>query len=148
MTLEQRLFDCHKRLKLLVVCSSGLAHRHGFLNYRTFLMTSTITVTLLSGFVSCAIASGAITEQISSDAISTKLNSARTAPSQPAPTKSWERSTLRIPLPTTATNLKFSEDGERLFTSGATEQSAELWSVTTGNRISAFPAKSGFALCF
>jgi len=97
--------------------------------------------------IQLAIASGAITEQISSGAISAKPNSARTAPSQPAPTKSWERPTLRIPLPTTATKLKFSGDGERLFTNGATEQSAELWSLTTGNRISAFPAKSGFALC-
>jgi WD40 repeat protein len=119
-------------------------------------MKSTITAALLSGFVSCAIAPHAIcaspprfaiAEQIPSSVISAKPNSAKTAPDRPAPTKSWSRPTLRISLPTTATELKFSGDGETLFTNGATGQSAELWSLTTGNRISAFPAKSGFALC-
>lgn len=146
-------------------------------------MKSTITVALLSGFVSCVRSSGVIAQQIprqmpilfvggfdhlkdehtsrgdrsrptfggiigtNRSAISAKPNSAKTAPSQPAPTKSWERPTLRISLPTTATKLKFSGDGETLFTNGATEQSAELWSLTTGNRISAFPAKSGLAFC-
>ena len=105
-----------------------------------------ITVALLSGFVSCAIAPSAIAKQISSGAISVKPN-AKTAASGPVPTKSWSRPTLRISLPTTATKLKFSKDGETLFTNGATGESAELWSLTTGEQISAFRAKPGFGLC-
>ncbi|KJH73507.1 hypothetical protein UH38_01700 [Aliterella atlantica CENA595] len=50
-------------------------------------------------------------------------------------------------MPTNATKFKFSADGETLLTNGANEQSAELWSLTTGKQIYAFPAKSGFALC-
>ncbi len=100
-------------------------------------MKSTIAVAWVSGVVSCAIASSAIAQQIPNGAIRATPNS----------TKSWERPTLRVSLPTTATKFKFSGDGETLLTNGATEQSAELWSLTTGKRISAFPAKAGFAFC-
>lgn len=65
----------------------------------------------------------------------------------PTPVKSWTRPTLRITLPTRATQLKFSHNGDRLLTNGATEQSVELWDLTTGKRLSAFSAKAGFAIC-
>lgn len=68
------------------------------------------------------------------------------ASSQLASTKSWLHPTLRLSLPTTATKFKFSSDGETLFTNGTTEQSAELWNLTTGKQ-STLPTKSGFVLC-
>lgn len=120
---------------------------NGCPNYRTFLMTSTTTTALLSGFVSCMFATGTIAQQIPSGLASVKPSSPKAAPSQPAPPKSWERSVVRMSLPMRPTQLKFSEDGETLFTNGATEQSAELWSLTTGKRLSAFPAKPGFTFC-
>lgn len=61
--------------------------------------------------------------------------------------KSWEQPSLRVKLPTSATHLKFSPDGENLLMTDTTRQSAELWNLTTGKRQSSFPAKAGFAFC-
>ncbi|WP_144405600.1 WD40 repeat domain-containing protein [Aliterella atlantica] len=109
-------------------------------------MKSIVTVVLLSG-VTCAASLKAIAQQIPSRAINTQSKVSSIALSASALAKSWERPTLRISLPTNATKFKFSADGETLLTNGANEQSAELWSLTTGKQIYAFPAKSGFALC-
>ncbi|MBD1865508.1 MULTISPECIES: WD40 repeat domain-containing protein [Trichocoleus] len=100
-------------------------------------MKSTIALAWVSGVVSCAIASSAPAQQIPNAVPRATPNS----------TKSWERPTLRVSLPTSATQLEFSADGETLLTDGATKQSAELWSLKTGQRISTFPAKAGFAFC-
>ncbi|MBD1846744.1 hypothetical protein H6F89_25705 [Cyanobacteria bacterium FACHB-63] len=61
--------------------------------------------------------------------------------------KSWDRPTLRLTLPATATQVRFSQDGEHLLTTDATRQTAELWSLTTGQKQSTVPAKAGFAFC-
>ncbi len=89
----------------------------------------------------------AIAQQIPNSARNAQPKVSSIALSKPALAKSWERPTLRISLPTTATKFKFSADGETLLTNGANEQSAELWSLRTGKLIYAFPAKPGFALC-
>lgn len=110
-------------------------------------MKSIVAVAWLSGFVSCAVLGEAIAQQIPSGAINAQPKFSPIASSVPASAKSWERPMLRISLPTTATKFKFSSDGKTLFTNGSAEQSAELWSLTTGKPIFAFPAKSGFAVC-
>jgi hypothetical protein len=104
---------------------------------------------LLSVVMSCAIAPQALAQQIPKSAISAKPNQAKTAQKKPAPTKSWSRQTLRVSLPTTADKIKFSRDGKTLFTftNGANKQSAELWSLTTGKRLSDWKAKPGFTFC-
>lgn len=109
-------------------------------------MKSIVTVVLLSG-VACATSLKAIAQQIHSGAMNAQPKVSIIALSVPALAKSWERPTLRISLPTNATKFKFSADGETLLTNGANEQSAELWSLTTGKPIYAFPAKSSFTFC-
>jgi WD40 repeat protein len=110
-------------------------------------MKSIVTVVLWSGLVACTVSLKAIAQQIPNGARNAQPKVSSLALSEPALAKSWERPTLRISLPTTATKFKFSSDGETLLTNGVNEQSAELWSLTTGRPIYAFPAKSGFALC-
>ena len=102
---------------------------------------------LLSVLISCAIAPQTLAQQIPKTAISAKPNSSKTAQKKTAPTKSWSRQTLRVSMPSTATQFKFSRDGKTLFTNGANQQSAELWSLTSGKRLSAMKAKPGFAFC-
>lgn len=110
-------------------------------------MKSIVTVVLQSGLVACTVSLKAIAQQIPNGARNAQPKVSSIALSEPALAKYWERPTLRISLPTTATKFKFSSDGETLLTNGVNEQSAELWSLTTGRPIYAFPAKSGFALC-
>lgn len=110
-------------------------------------MKSKVTVVLLSGLVACAASSKAIAQQVPSSAMNAQPKVSSIALSAPALEKSWKRPTLRISLPTNATKFKFSADGEMLLTNGTNKQSAELWSLTTGKSIHAFPAKSSFTLC-
>lgn len=95
-----------------------------------------------------ALISGLISSTIASAAIPAELRPALNAQSTPkdSAVKSWDRPALRLTLSTSATQLKFSGDGELLITR-ATEQTAELWNLTTGKRQSTFPAKPGFAFC-
>lgn len=72
---------------------------------------------------------------------------AQNLPSAPTSAKSWNRPTLRISLPTTATQLEFSREGDRLLTTGATAQSVELWNLTTGKKQSTFPVEAGVGIC-
>jgi hypothetical protein len=96
---------------------------------------------LLLSTISLVIASGMGAVQLPKATAQTAQVSA------PTPVKSWNRPTLRLTLPTTATQLKFSSDGSRLLTNDMIEQSVELWNLTTGKKESAFPVKAGFAIC-
>ncbi|AFZ11283.1 hypothetical protein Cri9333_0297 [Crinalium epipsammum PCC 9333] len=110
-------------------------------------MKSTIKAVLLSVLTSWALAPQTLAQQMRSSTISAKPNSSKTLPLKTAPTKTWSNPKLRISLPTTATKFKFSKDGKTLLTNGANQQSAELWDLTSGKRISAFPAQPGFTFC-
>lgn len=61
--------------------------------------------------------------------------------------QSWDSPTLRVTLPTMTSQLEFSHDGESLLVAGATDQSADLWNLKTGTKLSTFPAPAGFAIC-
>lgn len=103
-------------------------------------MKSILALALLSGFVSSAgalllpkaIAASKITQ---APALTDTL------------TKPWNRPTVRLTLPTSASQLQFSSDGNSLLTNGATAQSVELWNLTTGKKQSTFAAKAGFVFC-
>ncbi len=102
-------------------------------------MKSILALALMSGFVSNAgalllpraIAASEITQVPVTDTL----------------TKPWNRPTVRLTLPTSASQLQFSSDGNSLLTNGATAQSVELWSLTTGKKQSTFSAKAGFVFC-
>ena len=96
---------------------------------------------LISGLMSGALASAAISAELRP-----ALN-AQQAPTPTLPAKSWDRPALRLTLPTTAAQLRFSQDGEHLLITDATKQTAELWNLTTGQKQSTVPAKAGFAFC-
>lgn len=100
-----------------------------------------VVQTLILGLISSATASAAVSTELRP-----ALN-AQQAPTPTLPAKSWDRPTLRLTLSTTAAQLRFSQDGEHLLITDATKQSAELWSLTTGQKQSTVPAKAGFAFC-
>ena len=99
-----------------------------------------VVQTLILGLMSGAIASAAV------PALRPALN-AQQAPIPILPAESWDRPTLRLTLPTTATQVRFSQNGEHLLTTDATRQTAQLWSLTTGQKQSTVPVKAGFAFC-
>ena len=99
-----------------------------------------VVQTLILGLMSGAIASAAV------PALRPALN-AQQAPTPILPAESWDRPTLRLTLPTTVTQVRFSQNGEHLLTTDATRQTAQLWSLTTGQKQSTVPVKAGFAFC-
>jgi tetratricopeptide (TPR) repeat protein len=96
---------------------------------------------LLAGLMNGALASAAIAAELR------PVLKAQQAPTPTLPAKAWERPTLRLTLPTTATQVKFSQDGEHLLTTDATRQTAALWNLTTGQKQAIVTAKAGFAFC-
>lgn len=108
-----------------------------------------LIVALISGLMSGATLA-ATAKQPASAAISAELRpvlNAQQAPAPPIPVKPWDHPTLRLTLPTPATQVRFSQDGEHLLTTDATRQTAELWNLATGQKQTTVPAKAGFAFC-
>lgn len=62
-------------------------------------------------------------------------------------TKPWNRPTVRLTLPTSANQIQFSGDGNRLLTDGGGEKTINLWNLTTGKTQSTFSAKAGSVFC-
>jgi WD40 repeat protein/tetratricopeptide (TPR) repeat protein len=96
--------------------------------------------TLISGLISSTTLAVTATQSASS-----------AVAQQPTPkdlsVNSWNRPALRLTLPTAATQLEFSQDGNHLLTTTLPGQPAELWNLTTNKKEVTVPAKAGFAYC-